>query len=179
MKYYEFKYDSKTIKLIGLIYGIIQNLVYPQMYCFIIVCIYYLFHLNKYIPAEVTVITYIVSVIIGIILAFRLVFSKKGVFLSDSFFEIARYTISRSSPVKQNLIIHINEIEMIGISYQNLRYTRNFRKLLILCGSRSSYVVITLKNGVQYFFALEDQEDFVSEVRKRIDTLADKKKTAE
>lgn len=29
------------------------------------------------------------------------------------------------------------------------------------------------------FFALEDQEDFVSEVRKRIDTLADKKKTAE
>lgn len=174
MKYYEFKYDSKTIKSIGLIYGVIQNLVYPQMYCFIIAFIYYLFHLNKYIPAEVTVITYIVSVIIGIVLAVRLIISKKGVFLSDSFFEIARYTISRSSPIKQNLIIPISEIETIGISYQNLRYTRNFRKLLILCGTRSSYVVVTLKNGVQYFFAVEDQDDFVSEVKKRIDTLAGK-----
>lgn len=170
MKLYKFRYDSQTDKRLGCFLGSMQNLLYPQVYCFLLLFVLHIFDITKPWPGWMSPALLGVSFFIGLILMIRLWCCKKGVIVYDSFFEIARYTTTRTIQ-KMNIAIPYSEISSIFINHQNLRYTRNFRKLLIPAGARTSYVELTLKSGKQYFFAVENQEDFVKEIKMKIELL--------
>lgn len=92
---------------------------------------------------------------------------KKGVFLYDDKLVIARYTIT---PTNWNPYISIrySEIEQANVNYSDLHYTKHRFSFVTLCGDESYNVELTLKNGKKYFFSIQNQEEFVSELLSRM-----------
>lgn len=167
MSYYEFKYDSRFSKNLGLFAGSVQNFFSPQIIFWVFYLLLSFTNLTNHWPDWLPGILFLASLISGIVLTIRLLVCRKGVFLYKNFMEISRHTITTKN-YNMNIKISYNEIERIYVNYQNLRSTSHYRDLLVLFGARSSYVEIVLKNGKQYFFAVENQEQFCEEVRMHL-----------
>lgn len=176
MKFFEFKYDSRFSKFFGMFLSSLQNLLYPQIYCLILLLVLHFFNLTENWPGWISLTLFGISILCGFVLMIRFWICKKGVFLYDSFMAIERYSTTLASR-KMDIQINYHDIKHIYVNYQNLRSTPNYRKLLVMCGARDSYVELTLRNGKQYFFALENQEEFCNEVRLKLELLQDNTNT--
>lgn len=83
----------------------------------------------------------------------------KGVFLYDNRLVIARYTISLTN-WNPRIVINYDDIEKVNVNYFDLHYTKRRFSMLVLGGDESYNIELTLKNGKQYYFSIEDQEEF-------------------
>ncbi len=92
-------------------------------------------------------------------------FLRKGVFINASEIVIAKYTFV---PFNFKMRIHIpyNEIEKINVNYSDIHFTKYRFSLVRLCGDEAYNVELTLKSGKKYFFSIENQEEFVENVRQ-------------
>ncbi len=172
---YKFRYYNGSMKFLSAFVVSFQNFFLTAVACFVIYFILakiagllglenYLFNNNVW--SIVKKIIFILAFIYAIVY----IVSKKGVFLYDEGFEIARYTITPLN-WKNRIYVSFNEVESINVNYYNIRYTKYRYSMLVPLGDDTYNIELTLKNGKKYFFSIEDQEEFVEEVSKRMEKI--------
>lgn len=88
---------------------------------------------------------------------------KKGVFLYNNRLIIARYTFTLTN-WNPRITINYNEIEHVNVNYADLHFTKYRFAVVNLSGDESYNVELTLKNGKKYFFSIQNQEEFCSQL---------------
>lgn len=170
-KAYDFRYTNTISKLLQHIFSIIANTSYPVVICILLFFIMSICDVVKYLSLWMIVVMFSVSAISGVILTIKYFVTYKGIILYDSYMEICKNSLVDRN-FKMVLKIDYDNILSIYNSSVNLRQDRKKAKNLItVFGDYSNYVEVTLKGGKQFCFSIEEQDDFVKEVIKRMEKL--------
>lgn len=121
----------------------------------------------KYFELEILLALLGVAIIVGIVFALKYCFSFKGVTLYNSCMEISTQVLGFGKN-KPKIIICYSEISSVFTSSYNLRYNRKKARKAFIAGDTKYYVELTLKNGKQYCFTVEEQDDFINEITERM-----------
>ncbi len=168
MKYYEFKYPSETAARFEKSALAFINIILPFIVAVIVD--YYLHktpivNLEWYSIAEKVL--YILCIIASYLLFKTFVNNPKGVFVYDNYISIDRQTISKWHMSKMNFTIDIHDIEYCKMEKRSMsNYSDRYYHML--GGIGNPFIIIKTKTQT-YCFCIENQEDFLNEVYKRMD----------
>lgn len=169
IKMYRFRYRSNFEKLIGRILDVLSLLIVPPFLVTFLILFLSVNGLTEYWSSWMYIAFFIVSLIVGIVLAIRYAVNYKGVIVGDSYIEIDRYATSNFQ-LKMNIIISFDEIRSVYVNKRGMDYRDKFKKSLISGADLSSYVEIILFGGKQYCIPVENQEEFVQDVISRVNS---------
>lgn len=175
IKVYEFRYSNYADKLAGGLISFFTNLGVPILAFWIIAFAMSLSGVIKYLNVELMMALLGVSIVLGIIFAFRYCFGFKGIVLYDSYMEITTHAfgVARSKPKFE---ISYSDIASVFNSTFNLRYDRRKARRTFIAGDFSNYVELTLNGGKQFCFSVNNQQEFIQELIFRIDETKNKTK---
>jgi len=166
-KIYYFRHNDLGEKLAGGFFSFFSNLATPIVAFFIIAFAMALSGILKYFSMELMLILFGVSVLIGVFCALKFCFAFKGVILYDSYLEIVTQNLGFGKE-KPKIKVNYSDILSIYNSTFNIRYDRRKARKCFIAGDFSYYVELTLNGGKQFCFSVENQEEFVEEVNKRM-----------
>ncbi len=167
MKIYYFCHNNSGEKLAGGFFSFFSNLATPIVAFFIIAIAMSLSGILKYFSMELLLILFGISVLIGIFCALKFCFAFKGVILYDSYLEIVTQNLGFGKN-KPKIKVNYSDIMSIYNSTFNIRYDRRKARKCFISGDYSCYVELTLNGGKQFCFSVENQEEFIAEVNKRM-----------
>lgn len=167
VKIYNFKYTNSIDKFSKGFFSFFTNLAVPIVTFYIIAIAMGLCGVTKYFSVELMMILLFFSIIVGLIFALKYCFCFKGIILYDSYLEITTQTLGLEKN-KPKIRINYTDIASIYNSTYNLRYDRRKARKSFIAGDFSNYVELTLKGSKQFCFSVENQEEFVNEINKRI-----------
>lgn len=174
MKYYEFRYQSKSHKIIAMLMDIAVAFLSPILTVGFSVGICIANDLDKYWPTELYFILFGISVVVGIIFVIKYCTALKGVILYDDHLSIDRYAIT-DFHYKPNIKIYYKDIKYIYNSSELIGlHTMKARKGLISGGDKSYYIEIGLNGGKELYFPVENQDEFFHEVLKKVNEYREK-----
>lgn len=164
-----FRYFNRSFKILCTILVPLQNFILPPIIASFFIRVIGLIGLGQYFNNDLIIsIIQKIVIFVSILWAAIYIFFRKGVFLYDDYLVIARYTITLRN-WKNRIKIKYDDIDHVNVNYTDLRFTKHHGSLLVPCGDNTYNVEITLKNGKKYFFSIENQEEFVSELLSRMD----------
>ena len=70
-------------------------------------------------------------------------------------------------PLPNKIIIRYDDISSVFQNTYNLRYSRKKARKTFIAGDYQDYVELTLKGGKQFCFSVENQKEFIEELKKR------------
>lgn len=125
---------------------------------------------ESFMPGMINIISIMISFLLGIVWLIKYKNSLKGVFLYDAYLQIDRHLYSPYYISIINPKIRYDEIKSCEI---NPRKSENYKQwndkqLHYLGGSGDSYIRLETIHDKVYCFCIENQEDFVDEINKRI-----------
>lgn len=167
LKSYAFCYPNLFDKIFNGTIIFLANFATPIVaYYFFCICMSML-GIFKYIDAEILFVLLGAAIIVGIVFAFKYCFCFKGVTLYNSFMEISTRIIGVGKN-KPKITICYSEILSVYTSSYNLRYNRKKARKTFIAGDTKCYVELTLKDGKQYCFTVDEQDDFINEITERM-----------
>lgn len=168
MKFYEFRYKSKSAKISANILNVIGCFLYPQFITIFFLFVLSILGVNKFWPNWCAPVLIINSFILGFVFVVRYFKNYKGVFICDDCIEINRYSITDFHPIP-NFKIYYKDIKCIYNSRQVIpMYSRKAKKVLVSGCDLSYYIEIGLVGGKEFYFSVESQEEFAEELLNRI-----------
>ena len=171
MKFYEFRYNSRTEKRISSVLNFANCLIYPIIVTFIFLTILLFLGLRKSWPDWISPAMYGIAAVAGIVMAVIYATNMKGVLVGDDCIEIQRYSVTDFHFIP-NIEIRYEDIVSIYNSNQRIpRGSWKAKKFLIVGGDLSNYVEIVLKGGKEFNFSVENQKEFVNDVISRMQTM--------
>lgn len=171
-KVYRFKYSNIGEKLASGFFSFMGNFAYPIVTFYVILIAISLSGIAKHFNIEILTVIMMallgVAILLGIIFALKFCFCFKGVVLFDTYLEITTQTLGfgKSRP---KIEINYSDIASVFNSTFNLRYDIRKAKRTFIAGNLSNYIELTLKNGKQFCFSVDNQKDFLDELLMRID----------
>ncbi len=168
---YKFRCRTKIDKVLNAVLVPLQNLLFPGFCSLIIVKLLAAIGIVQYFNNDF-VLDLIQKILLFASFGYALSYCilRKGVFLYDTRLVIARYTFTLIN-YKSRISIKYEDIESVIINYIDLRFTKYRASELMPFGDDTYNIELTLKNGKKYFFSIEDQEEFVEEVSKRMEKI--------
>lgn len=174
MKFYEFRYKSKGAKIAADFLNVIGCFLYPIMVTFFTFVILSILGVNDFWPDWCAPALMIFSVILGFIFLIKYFINYKGVMICDDHIEIDRYAITDFHPIA-NFKISYKDIKYVYNSRQKISlYSFKARKALISGGDLSYYIEIGLIGGKEFYFSVENQEQFIEELITKINDYREK-----
>lgn len=167
LKSYAFQYPNLFEKIFNGIIIFLGNFATPIVGCYLFCVCMSIFGLSNHMPAEMYFTLLGLSIILGIIFMFKYCFSFKGVTLYSSSIEISTQVLGFGKN-RPKITIYYSDIASVFISSYNLRYNRRKARKTFIAGDLKNYVELTLKNGKQYCFTVEEQDDFINEIAIRM-----------
>lgn len=171
IKFYEFSENFKSSK-------IYDNFAAFTFLPFIPLGLYYItfIYLEKilgknFMPSIINKIIVFITLILGVIWLIRFKTSLKGVFIYYDYLQIERHSISNLYYMfRINPKIRYSEIKSCEINQKKSEnYEQwNDKQLHFIGGSGDSYIRLETLYDKVYCFCIENQEDFVEEINKRI-----------
>lgn len=167
VKMYYFRYPNFASRFIGGFFSFCTNLAFPIVTCYLIEIFLSLFGVSKYLNVEIYTALILVSIAIGLFFALKYCFSFKGITLYDSYLEITTQTLGFGKN-KPSITINYNDISSVYHSTYNIRYDRRKARKSFIAGDYSDYVELTLDGGKQFCFSVDNQTDFLEELRSQV-----------
>lgn len=167
IKMYYFRYANFSEKFANGFISFFSNLGIPIVSVYIIAFVMGLCGIGKYIDMDIVMVIVFISILLGIFFAIKFCVCFKGVTLYKSFLEISTQTLGFGKN-KPKIKINYSDISSVFISTYNLRYDRRKARKNFIAGDLKNYVELTLKNGRQYCFTVDKQDEFVNEVKIRM-----------
>lgn len=171
-KKYCFRHSSFGEKLGTGFFSFFTNLGIPIVAFYVISIVMGLFGITEHFSVELMMVLLVISILLGLFFAMKFCFCFKGVILYNSCLEIVTQTLGFGKD-KPKITICYSEIASVFVSSYNIRYNRKKARKSFISGDYTNYVELTLKDGKQYCFTVENQEDFVKEVVSRMKTGED------
>lgn len=168
IKMYYFRYANFSEKFANGFILFMSNLGIPIVSVYIIAFFLGLCGIGKYVNMDIMMVIVFISILLGIFFAIKFCVGFKGVTLYDSYMQITTQTLGFGKS-KPKIKINYSDISSIFISAYNLRYDRRMARKNFIAGDLKNYVELTLKNGRQYCFTVDRQDDFVNEVNVRME----------
>jgi hypothetical protein len=172
IKMYNFRYSNFSDKFANGFFSFFTNLATPIIVFYLIAIAMGLCGITKNFSTELMMALMILSIILGIICAFRFCFCFKGIVLYDSYLEIVTHTFGGAKK-KPKMAINYSDIASVFNNTFNLRYDRIKARKTFIAGDFSNYVELTLKGGKQFCFSVYNQEEFINELLSRIEDKAE------
>lgn len=166
IKVYYFRYANTLDKFMMNLLSFFVNFAFPIVTFYAIAIITGIFGINKYLGADVLTVLLIVSIALGLICGIKFCVCFKGITLYDSYMEISTQTIGFGKN-KPKIIIRYDDISSVFQNTYNLRYSRKKARKTFIAGDYQDYVELTLKGGKQFCFSVENQKEFIEELKKR------------
>lgn len=174
MKYYEFRYRSKEVRIFNSILNFICCFLYPMFIMGFILVILYKFNLTHNWKEGIYSVLMFCSFIVGVIFAIRYCSKAKGVFLFDNHLEIDRYYIT-TLHWKPNMNINYSDIKRVYNSRQAIDIsTFNAMNAVVGGGDLTYYTEIILNCGKVYRVPVQNQELFLDSLVKKINNYREK-----
>ena len=123
--------------------------------------------ITEHFGIELMMVLLVLSILFGLFFAIKFCFCFKGVTLYDSSIEISTQVLGVGKN-RPKITIYYSDIASVFISSYNLRYNRRKARKTFIAGDLKNYVELTLKNGKQYCFTVEEQDDFINEIAIRM-----------
>lgn len=166
---YDFRYSSAIAKAVEVFLSALSNLLAPIFLCFAAFMIMSLTGIEKYLDFEVYATLFCLSLILGIILVIRYCFIYKGVTLYNNSLEITSHSLGNLKP---KVVVNYSDISSVYNNRTDIRYNRRKARKTFIAGDYKNYVELTLKNGKQFCFSVENQEEFIDDLLYRINSIS-------
>lgn len=174
LKYYEFAEETKFSKGFTAICEYIFLPIFPLiLYCFVKIIIIKNFFGANFISPVINRIIIIAALLLGV--AWLIIYKKslKGIFLYDNYLQISTGFFLKYYIFTINPKVRYSDIKSISVeNKKNQRYKEwNEKHLYFIAGYYSNietYIKLETINDRIYCFSLENQEEFVDEIKKRI-----------
>lgn len=117
-----------------------------------------------------------IALLFMLIIVFSLYFkytkTLKGVFIYDEYIEIIyaitkRHIFNIKPKIKYSEITECKVIENNAYNFEKYNIPANF-----ICGKGREYVMLTTYNEQEFFFAVENQKEFVKEINEKLQNLS-------
>lgn len=173
MKFFEFKYSSKSSKYFENFGYKLTNLFLPFVPLMIVIAFTYQSPIAKseWYPITVKIMLFLCFVF-GIVLVVNFDSKAKGVFISNEYIDIDRHSVSYWRLSKMNYKINISDVDYCRIENKSIsNYSARYYNMM--GGTGYPFVMLKTKDNT-FCFCIENQEKFVDEVNKRVKTLNNK-----
>lgn len=164
---YDFHYTSMSQKISAGFISFFANLGFPIITLYIVALGMSISGIIKILNMDIMMILVLFSIILGIIYAAKFCCCFKGVILYDTYLEITTQTLGFGKN-KPKIKVDYCDILSVYISTYNIRYDRKKARKSFIAGDYSNYVELTLNGGKQFCFSVDNQTEFIENLRCRI-----------